>query len=230
MLMPTALVAFVFLGHPGQDRDARPPDTFKPDPGWKALGKALWFDPKSRTLVMRARVALRKGALEHFLCGTNTKEHESVLATDAPAYQIHAGLLLTGAQVGHPVRFQPKFEPPSGTPIRIDVEWVEKGTTRKADAREWVRDERTKEALKVDWVFAGSEFYEDPETKKQLYAAAEGDLITVANFTSAILDVPLASPDSDVDRLFVANTEKVPPEGTYVTLYLRPRTAPRPNP
>ncbi len=223
MLTAPLLLACLFA----QDRPARPVDTFQPNPTWKALGKALWFDPQSRELIMRARVCLRSGALEHFLCGSNTKEHESILATDAPAYQIHAGLLLTGAEVGHPVRFRPKFEPPAGTPIRIEIEWVEEGKPRKADAREWVRDEKAKTTLKVDWVFAGSEFYEDRETKKQLYAAAEGDLITVANFTSAILDVPLASSDSDADRLFVANTEKVPPEGTYVTLRLKALSSPR---
>lgn len=222
MLASAALMASLLLGVPQQDRDRRPADTFQADPAWKALGKALWFDPKTRTLVLRARVCLRSGALEHLLCGSDTKEHESVLATDAPAYQIHAGLLLTGAQVGHPVRFRPKFEPPAGTPIRIDVEWVEQGQTRKANAREWVLNEGKKSTLNVDWVFAGSEFYEDPETKKRLYAAEEGDLITVANFSSAILDLPLASSDSDGDRLFVANTAKVPPEGTYVTLFLRP--------
>ncbi|MFO0887661.1 MAG: hypothetical protein U0790_00795 [Isosphaeraceae bacterium] len=33
---------------------------------------------------------LREGTLEHLLCLTNSKEHESILATDAPAVQIHA--------------------------------------------------------------------------------------------------------------------------------------------
>jgi len=207
---------------PGQGQD-RPQDTFQADPAWKSLGKAVWFDPRTRTLVLRARVALREGSLEHLLCLTNSKEHESVLATDAPAVQIHAGLLLTGAEPGHPVKFRPTYQAPTGTPIQIDLEWVEDGKTRKADARQWVKDLARGKPLAVDWVFAGSEFYSHPETKERLYAASEGDLITVANFTSAILDVPIPSSDSDNERVYVANTANLPKQGTFVTMYLRPR-------
>lgn len=213
---------------PGQDAPQAAADPFRPDPAWKAIGKSLWFDPKERRVILRARVALRDGALEHLLCGANTKEHESVLATAAPARGIHAALLLAGAEVGHPVRFRPKYEPPAGTPIAIDLEWTADGKTHKANAREWVLDLRKQKTLDMDWVFAGSEFYRDEFAKMERYAADEGDLITVANFTSAILDVPTASSDSDAERTFVANTAKIPREGTFVTMILRPRKADKP--
>ena len=80
--------------------------------------------------------------------------------------------------------------------------------------------------MTTDWVFAGSEFYDDPTTKAKLYAADDGDLITVANFASAILDLPFASTANDAGRTFVANTARIPPRGTPVTLFLRPRPAP----
>src|SRR5206468_2480476 len=132
-LMTTALLAALALaaaaagpqrptqppGAPAPPAASEPADDFRPDPAWKPLGPSLWFDPKARRLVMRARVALREGPLEHLICLKGTKEHEAVLATPAPARLIHAGLLLTGAEVGHPVRFMPKFEPPAGTPIAI---------------------------------------------------------------------------------------------------------------
>ena len=92
----------------------------------------------------------------------------------------------------------------------------------RADARQWVKDEKTRKPLAEDWVFAGSELFKDPITKKTIYAADEGDLITVANFGSAILDLPFASSASDADRVFSANTEQVPPLGTEVLLRLRP--------
>jgi hypothetical protein len=82
--------------------------------------------------------------------------------------------------------------------------------------------------LTTDWVFAGSEFYVDELTKKKLYAADDGDLITVANFASSILDLPFASTANDAGRTFVANTARIPPRGTPVTLILRPRPAPAP--
>ena len=74
-------------------------------------------------------------------------------------------------------------------------------------------------------MFAGSEFFVDPATNKQAYAADEGDLITVANFGSAILDLPIASSASDADRVYVTNTEKIPPLGTEVFVTLGPRAA-----
>lgn len=223
-----ALLAALALG---QAPAPPPADTFKPDLAWKPLGPSLWFDPAGRRVVIRARVTLVDGALEHLLCRKATKEHEAILATEAPARQIHAGLLLTGAEPGHPVRFQPDFAPPSGSAIAIDLEWDDNGTVRRADARDWVRDERKKGGkLAEDWVFAGSMLVEDPRTKKPFYVADEGDLITVANFPGAILDLPFASTADDSDRVFAADPAKIPPRGTPVTLFLKPRAAGKPAP
>ena len=201
-------------------------DGFRPDPAWKSLGKGLWFDPRNRRLVLRARVVLREGPLEHLLCLNRTKEHEAILATGAEPRMIHAGLLLTGAEKGHPVRFLPKFEPPAGTAVAIELQWEEGGKSRRADARQWVLDERKKAPLATDWVFAGSEFLEDPTSKQPYYAANDGDLITVSNFASAILDLPLSSTANDAERSFVARTEQIPPRGTRVTLVFSPRRPP----
>jgi hypothetical protein len=196
---------------------------WKPDPAWKPLGTDLWFDPAGKRLVLRAKVCLREGYLEHLLCMSQSKEHESILATAAPARAIHAGLLLTGAEPGHPVRFEPKFAPPAGTPIHIELAWTDAaGTPRTANAREWVKDEKTKAGLATDWVFAGSLFFEDPTTKKAVYGAEGGDYVTVANFMGAILDLPFASSADDLNRSFLAFTERIPPRGTPVTLTLRP--------
>ncbi|MGE3822572.1 MAG: YdjY domain-containing protein [Isosphaeraceae bacterium] len=210
-----------------QNRDEPPaPDDFVADPSWKPLGPSLWFEPRSRHLILRTQVVLREGALEHLLCLKGTKEHEAILATRAVPQRIHAGLLLTGAEPGHPVQFLPTFRPPAGTPIAIELEWKEGNQTRRADARTWVLDEKRNAPLKEDWVFAGSQIFEDPETKKPYYLADDGDLITVANFATAILDVPFASSAEDAGRLHVARTEAIPPMGTYVTMTLKPRTLP----
>jgi hypothetical protein len=172
-------------------------------------------------------VVLREGILEHLMCVKGTKEHEAILATDAPPRLIHAALLLTGAEVGHPVQFQPKFAPPAGTPIAIELRWQQDGKLQKSDARQWVWDEKTKKPLAIDWVFAGSILDEDPITKKPRYGADDGDLFTVANFGTAILDLPMASSANDADRTFSARTEKIPPLGTEVFVVLSPREEPR---
>jgi hypothetical protein len=197
----------------------------RPEAQWRELGPSLWFDPGAKRVILRARVVLREGVLEHLMCSKGTKEHEAILATEAPPRGIHAGLLLTGAEPGHPVQFLPKFEPPAGSAIAIELRWLQDGQVRQSDARQWVRDEKTKAPLGIDWVFAGSLVYEDPVTKKSAYAADEGDLITVANFASAILDLPMASSANDADRVFAAQTERVPAVGTEVFVVLSPRRA-----
>jgi hypothetical protein len=223
--IPSLLAALALLGSPApQAEDPRAPaDNFKPDPAWKSLGKDVWFDPGTKKLVVRARVALQDGILEHLLCRKGTKEHESILATEAPARMIHAGLLLTGASPGHPVKFQPAFEPPTGPAIGIELEWQDQGKSRKVDARDWVKDLGTNKPLARDWVFAGSELFEDPRTKTMIYAADDGDLVTVANFPASILDLPYRSSANDADRGYSADPAKVPPRGTPVTMYLSPR-------
>ncbi len=199
-------------------------ETIQPDPGWKSLGRSLWLDPKERRLYLRAKVVLREGALEHLMCTKGTKEHEAILATDAVPEQIHAGLLATKAEEGKPVQYVPKFEPPTGSPIAIEVRWMADGKPRKQDARQWVKNDAGK-PLERDWVFAGSQFYVDPFTKKKRYAADDGDLITVANFASAILDLPIESSANDADRAFSTNTAEIPAIGTEVLVALYPRQA-----
>ena len=222
----TLVYVLVVCSGPAADGGGKPAEkVLQPDPAWKELGRNLWFDKKAKKVILRARVVLREGYLEHFMCSKGTKEHEAILATDAVPHQIHTTLILTGAEAGHPVRFVPKFEPPSGTVIAIDVEWRQDGKVHKADARQWIMDEKAKAPLAIDWVFAGSQLYLDPDTNKQVYAADEGDLITVANFGSAILDLPMASSADDADRVFVTNTEKIPPLGTEVFVTLGPRPA-----
>ncbi len=44
--------------------------------------RKVWLDPKTVLLIVRARVCLREGPLEHLLCSSQTKEHESILASD----------------------------------------------------------------------------------------------------------------------------------------------------
>ena len=43
------------------------------------------------------------------------------------------------------------------------------------------------------FVFAGSSFYIDPDTNKQYYQAEHGDFVCVANFGTAMLDIPVKS-------------------------------------
>jgi hypothetical protein len=225
-MLATITLAFGCLAMPQEPTDTPSPRpaqaALTADPRWKPLGKDLWFDQANSQVIIAARVCLTEGSLEHLLCASHSKEHESILATDAAPRFIHAGLILIASEPGHPVRYKPEVEPPAGPKISIELEWLnEKGELQKADARDWVRDEKTGKPLETTWVFAGSELFQDPDTKKVIYAADAGDLFTVANFPAAILDLPITSSSSDNERSFAAATPKIPPRETPVRLILR---------
>jgi hypothetical protein len=83
---------------------------------------------------------------------------------------------------------------------------------------------RTRKALDQPWIFGGSGFWKDESTGKEYYQAEGGDFICVANFPSAMLDLPIESSESNADLLFQAFTERIPPRGTAVTLILKPKS------
>ena len=101
-------------GDPAVDDGAKPKaDAIQPDPAWTSLGRSLWFDQKEQRLILRARVVLRDGFLEHLMCSKGTKEHEAILATDAvPAPDSRRPSPYRRAEPGHPVQFVPKFRTP----------------------------------------------------------------------------------------------------------------------
>jgi hypothetical protein len=182
-----------------------------------------WIDAKDKQVVMQGEVCLTQGPLEMFAVTKGTKEHEAVVSVNTKAQVIHAALLALGAKSGKTVEYVPDFKPPSGDKIDIYVFWTdEKGNQRKAKAQDWVRDMKTKKAMDYPWVFAGSGFYTDEDTKKQFYMAEAGDFICVSNFPDAMLDVPIRSTDANEDLLFEAFTENIPPRGTKVTIVLAP--------
>jgi len=80
--------------------------------------------------------------------------------------------------------------------------------------------------MQADWVFAGSGFFKDKETGKETYLADEGDMICVANFGSAMIDVAMPSTSENADLQFEAYTERIPPKDTPVTVELIPVVAP----
>jgi hypothetical protein len=183
----------------------------------------VWIDVKSHEVLIDGYVALRSGYLEMFACPVGTKEHESVVAVDTKAATVHAALLAVGAVVGHPVRYRPDFAPPEGTEIEVEVRWRgEAGEWQSARAQEWIREVESKKPMTQPWVFAGSGFWKDEETGKRYYMAEQGDLICVSNFTTATLDVPIESSQSNEGLLFEANTDAIPPGGMPVRVVLKP--------
>ena len=82
---------------------------------------------EKRCIDLEGTVCLEKGLLELIACTKGSKEHESIVALSARAMHIHMGLLLLGADNGHPAMRKPVDEektrwvnvPPRGDSIDV---------------------------------------------------------------------------------------------------------------
>jgi hypothetical protein len=181
----------------------------------------IWLDKAGGRVVVGGEIAMAEGAIEVFACPRQTKEHEAVVATRCPARLVHAGLLAIGLEPGHPVSFDPDYEPAEGPGVKVLVRWHDAdGNQRERPAQELIRNTKTGGQLEAEWVFAGSSFWVDPADGTRHYQADGGDMICVSNFPSAMLDLPIASSESNAALLFEAFPERVPPPGTVVDLIL----------
>jgi hypothetical protein len=189
----------------------------------KTLFLEVMPDGRKR-VVLEAAVCLREGQLEQLMCRKQTKEHEAILHSPVDAADIHAVLLVAKALPGSPVKYNPDFKPPTGTPIKIWLEYQDKGEKKVVDAKEWIRNVKTMKPLHIDWVFAGSQFFQDPDdpAKPKYYMANGGDVICVSNFPDAMLDLPINSPKDNAELAFEAWTDRIPERGTKVMVVLEP--------
>jgi hypothetical protein len=185
----------------------------------------IFTRPPSRRVLIYAEVCLREGPLEQLLTRKNRKEHEAVLAADIDARKAHEALILAGAKEGKPVKWLPKYVPPTGTTIKVSLQYKDKkGKQVVLDARSWIRNLKTRKELTTDWVFPGSMLVDNPLDKnaRKHYLANDGDVICISNFESAMLDLPIESSKADLDRGYEAWTERIPPIGTKVLVILEP--------
>jgi hypothetical protein len=210
-----------------QKAEAQKDDPVKPAIKKVDVAKNVWLEIEGdkRRVCVNALVCRRNDQLEQFMCLKNTKEHEAIVAADImDAAKIHFALTLAGADPGSPAKFVPKYQPARGTVIKVYVQYQEKGKTIKVPAQQWVRNVKTKKELDYDWVFAGSQLFQnrlDPKSPP-FYAANDGDVICLANFDSAMLDLPIASTKDNDDLQFEAFTEHIPPLETRVVVILEP--------
>lgn len=176
-----------------------------------------------RRVLVSGSICLQRGALELLMCRKDTKEHEAILTADVDARMLKQALILSNAKEGSPVKFDPKYQPAKGQAIRITVQYEEKGKIVSANTKEWIRNANNKQTLSHDWVFAGSRLIPNPlNPKKTIFLANDGDLVCVSNFESALLDLPIRSTKDASDLVWEANSDKIPPVGTKVTVIFEP--------
>ncbi|MCL2118273.1 MAG: YdjY domain-containing protein [Planctomycetaceae bacterium] len=183
--------------------------------------RSIFLAADRKSVVFLAEVCLREGPLEFFVCSKNSKEHESILSTQAKPSLIHVGLLAMGAEPGTPVQWTPEFAAATGPRIDITLRWLDKdGKRQEIQAEEWVQEIESKNKMSTHWVFAGSLFRKLEGGRNQYVADVTGEIVGVSNFPTVVLDLPIASTSDNKDLLFQAFTDKIPCEGTHVTIIL----------
>lgn len=181
----------------------------------------VWVDAATKTVVVGAEVTVDRGPIEYFACPQGTKDYESLVATRSSARLVHTALVAIGLEPGKPVTFDPAYVAASGPVVRVRMRWkAADGAVRELRAQEWVRDTRSGNAMREDWVFAGSSWWRDPGDGKEYYQADGGDLICVSNFPTATLDLTIESSQSNDALLFEVFEGRVPAKGTEVDILL----------
>lgn len=189
------------------------------------------IDRTACTVRVPGVVALREGWLEQAVCRQGTRDHESLVTVAMPPSSIHAALLLAGLEPGRPGRWRVSDDgtldlvPPTGEAVSIDVEWHDAaGAGQRASLLDWIKTDGV--ATPTGFVFAGSVM---SERGTPPYAAdRSGSVIGLVTFG----DEPIASMAVVPDRADVAEpalqawTDRMPPEGTPVTVVIR-RAGPR---
>ena len=228
-----AAVFAVAIPAAAQPPDAAAPDAAQPAPPAAAEpdrhpdlirlspAQEVWIDPRRKEVIVGGKVALVSGPLEVFACPAGTKEHEAVVATKSSARIVHAALLALGLEPGRPAEFTPIYRPAEGPAVSIRMRWRDaEGKPQECRAQEWIRDATTGKELDVDWVFAGSMMWRNPDDGSEIYQADGGDLVCVSNFPEAMLDVPIESAQANGELVFEAFEGRVPPPGTPVEMVL----------
>jgi hypothetical protein len=166
--------------------------------------------------------------LELLACIPDTKEHETLVVTDALPSHIHAALLLLGLEPGSPGEWEWRDDalksiPPSGPRVRIEFLYTDaEGNEAVAKPQDWIINAETQAPFPVgDWVFAGSRMIE--WQGEEFYDAdGAGTLIGLTTFGSEVLAWPeMISPEASIEEpVWVANPLATPPMGTEVVVRL----------
>lgn len=173
-------------------------------------------DSAQRTVAMPGRVNQVSGAIELLACWPGGKTHESVFVLDVSPVDLQAALLLLGLKPGTPPETL-GHGAPRGPKVDLWVDWQSGGISNRLRAECFVYNHETRRSLpRTPWIFTGS-IVEHGEFK----ALAEESLVATYWDPWAIINVPL--PCGTNDEILGVNTKVVPPLGTPVRFWIKPR-------
>jgi hypothetical protein len=218
---------------PPADKPAEKPTVEKIDDKRYRVGK-IEFDSSTREIRIPAKVNMAKGLLEFLIVHENGKIHEALFTTDTSPSDINLAITL--------LRYKPSpelYALPSETGglsgnfpvvpediraaarVSIDVEWAKDGKPERIGVNEWIQHATTSAAMPSShWVYGGSQIEEG-----RFVAESTGDIAAIFLSNAAMINYP--GKDNGNDTVWLAFENRVPPEGTNLTLIIAPYPKPQ---
>jgi hypothetical protein len=190
---------------------------------------AVTFDQKTREIRFPAKVNMEDGLLEYLIVLAQGKVHEALLITEISPTHLNLAFTLLRYTPSRELfvipdddgRLTDKYpEVPAaikaGARITIEVEWNDKGSTRRVPINEWIQHAVKTTAMDAGpWVYSGSDFNEGKYVPEMT-----GDIAAILVSPAAIINFP--GTDNQDDTVWVAFPKRVPPQETNVTVVIAP--------
>jgi biopolymer transport protein ExbD len=130
--------------------------------------------------------------------------------------EVDAGDWLNDPRNPRPQVIPPETMPLRAVELKLLCRWKDKdGKARELEVGPWAQKARTV-VLPKTWVFVGSDVFPDGS----YWADEMGELISVSNFASSVIDVPFESTNKNDLLDFVPNTNAIPDKGTPVEVVI----------
>jgi hypothetical protein len=223
--LATSLLASIAMVATAQDV----PPPAKPvvreiSPGIFEVGKVR-LDQKALSISFPGILNMKRGMVEYLLVNSTGAVHESLLATDVGATDIHVAMLLLGARGGAVTAVAPPAQLDAqyfrsapkltGDSVFITVKWKEKDAEKTAPIEEWLTDETGKKKIEHGpWIYNGSMVYEG-----QFLAQADGNLVALVTSPTALINNPRKGNDND--EMWHVNEEITPSANTAVEIIFK---------
>jgi len=187
------------------------------------------IDQKLREIRIPTKVNMPEGLLEFAIVHLHGKLHETLLLTEVSPTNINLAFTLLryppspelyalpnnhGGESNDYPEVSPEIK--AAARIKIEVEWKDGENLKRFPINDWIQHTTTTLAMPPGpWVYGGSQIHHGK------YAAEiSGDIAAVFLSGSSIINYP--GPDNRDDTVWIAFPNRVPPEGTDVTVIITP--------
>ncbi|PAW60180.1 MAG: hypothetical protein B9S37_10385 [Verrucomicrobiia bacterium Tous-C3TDCM] len=187
------------------------------------------FDPKTRQVRVPCTVNMNEGLLEFAVVHENGKIHESLLITKASALHINIAMKLlryVASEELYAIEKErgvlsdqfPEVEEKvrKAARVSLSIEWQHEGKAKKVPISDWIMHTRTTKPMSTEpWVYGGSMMYEG-----HFVAEQNGDIAAIFVSRGSLFLYP--GKDNSNDEMWLANTKRIPPQGTSVFFLIEP--------